>query len=102
MLSTIIAKSMEHVRRKIEERNIPIDMEYIEYYLAPKLPETGDYAILLGEMEDDIRGYSEIVLIERNGIPETIFPRQITGTFTAEAFNVDNVISLKDLLSLRV
>lgn len=77
-----------HCMKRIQERNINIDMEMIEFLV--KKSNGQDVAFILGEtkfLDDD----NYVILIVRNNVAVTIEIRRKSQTITAHALNVDTV-----------
>ena len=77
-----------HCMKRIQERNINIDMEMLEFLV--KKSNGQDVAFILGETKflgDD----NYVILIVRNNIAVTIEIRRKSQTITAHALNVETV-----------
>lgn len=77
-----------HCMKRIQERNINIDMEMLEFLV--KKSNGQDVAFILGEikfLDDD----NYVILIVRNNVAVTIEIRRKSQTITAHALNVDTV-----------
>lgn len=77
-----------HCMKRIQERNINIDMEMLEFLV--KKSNGQDVAFILGETKflgDD----NYVILIVRNNVAVTIEIRRKSQTITAHALNVDTV-----------
>lgn len=77
-----------HCMKRIQERNINIDMEMLEFLV--KKSNGQDVAFILGETKflgDD----NYVILIVRNNVAVTIEIRRKSQTITAHALNVETV-----------
>lgn len=77
-----------HCKKRIEERNINIDLEMLEYLV--KKSDGKNVAFILGETKflgDD----NYIILIVRNNVAVTIEIRRKSQTVTRHSLNVDTV-----------
>lgn len=77
-----------HCMKRIQERNINIDMEMIEFLVNKSNGQA--VAFILGETKF-LGDENYVILIVRNNVAVTIEIRRKSQTITAHALNVDTV-----------